>query len=91
MTCVLDRSGRLAGIVTDGDLRRLMMRDEGVTRRAARDIMTRGPVTIAGHVLAAEALKVMETRRITSVPVVDGDGRPAGVLHIHDLWRTELF
>jgi arabinose-5-phosphate isomerase len=91
MTCVLDRSGRLAGIVTDGDLRRLMMRDEDVTRRAARDIMTRGPVTIAGHVLAAEALKVMETRRITSVPVVDGDGRPAGVLHIHDLWRTELF
>lgn len=91
MTCVVEASGRLVGIVTDGDLRRLMMREEDVTGRVAREVMTRGPVTITGEVLAAEALKVMETRRITSVPVVDGDGRPAGVLHIHDLWRTELF
>lgn len=91
MTCVVDRTGRLTGLVTDGDLRRLMMRDEDVTRRTAGEIMTRGPVTITGDVLAAEALQVMESRRITSVPVIDGDGRPAGVLHIHDLWRTELF
>ncbi len=91
MTCVVDRTGRLTGLVTDGDLRRLMMRDEDVTRRTAGEVMTRGPVTITGDVLAAEALQVMESRRITSVPVIDGDGRPAGVLHIHDLWRTELF
>ncbi len=91
MTCVIDAHGRLAGLVTDGDLRRLMMRDEDVTRRTAREIMTRGPVTITGDVLAAAALQVMEARRITSVPVVGDDGRPQGVLHIHDLWRTELF
>ena len=91
MTCVIDAAGRLTGIVTDGDLRRLMLRDEDVTRRVAADVMTRGPVTVPGEVLAAQALRVMEERRITSVPVASGDGRPAGVLHLHDLWRTELF
>ncbi|BCS33843.1 arabinose-5-phosphate isomerase [Luteitalea sp. TBR-22] len=91
MTCVVDEAGRLVGIITDGDLRRLMMREADVARRTAREIMTPRPVTIAGDVLAAEALQVMEARRITSVPVVGADGRPTGVLHIHDLWRTELF
>lgn len=91
VTCVVEASGRLAGIVTDGDLRRLMMRDQDVTHRRAREIMTGTPVTIAPDVLAAEALQVMESRRITSVPVVDRQGVPLGVLHIHDLWRTELF
>jgi arabinose-5-phosphate isomerase len=91
MTCVVDGAGRLSGIITDGDLRRLMMRDEYVTRRVAAEVMTRGPVTVPGEVLAAQALRVMEERRITSVPVAAGDGRPAGVLHLHDLWRTELF
>jgi arabinose-5-phosphate isomerase len=91
MTCVIDRDGTLAGLVTDGDLRRLMMRDEDITGRTAREIMTSDPVTISGDLLAAAALQVMETRRITSVPVVDADRRPRGVLHIHDLWQTELF
>ncbi|HTV00377.1 MAG TPA: KpsF/GutQ family sugar-phosphate isomerase [Luteitalea sp.] len=91
MTCVVDGAGRLSGIVTDGDLRRWMMRDEDAARRLASEVMTRGPVTITGDVLAAQALQVMENRRITSVPVIDVDGRPAGVLHLHDLWRTELF
>jgi arabinose-5-phosphate isomerase len=91
VTCVVDPGGHLAGIVTDGDLRRLMMRDQDITHRRAKEIMTRTPVTIAVDVLAAEALQVMEARRITSVPVVDGTGKPLGVLHIHDLWRTELF
>ncbi len=91
MTCVAGADGRLAGIITDGDLRRLMMREPDVTRRVAADVMTPGPVTIGGDVLAAQTLDVMETHRITSVPVVDADGRLVGVVHIHDLWRTELF
>ena len=91
MTCVDAPDGRLAGIITDGDLRRLMMRDHDVTRLAAREVMTTQPVTIAPTLLAAEALTVMEHRRITSVPVVDADRRVLGVLHLHDLWRTELF
>lgn len=91
MTCVHDADGRLSGIVTDGDLRRLMMREPDVMARVARDVMTRGAVTLTSDVLAAGALQVMEARRITSVPVVDADGRPMGVVHLHDLWRTELF
>jgi arabinose-5-phosphate isomerase len=91
MTCVVDVSGHLSGIVTDGDLRRWMMRDEDAARRLAVEVMTRGPVTVTGDVLAAQALQVMEARRITSVPVVGVDQRPTGVLHLHDLWRTELF
>jgi arabinose-5-phosphate isomerase len=90
MTCVVDAEGRLAGLVTDGDLRRLMMRDD-IAGRTAHEIMTRTPITLPGDVLAAEALQVMEVRRITSVPIVDAEGRPSGVLHIHDLWQTELF
>jgi arabinose-5-phosphate isomerase len=91
MTCVTDRDGTLVGLVTDGDLRRLMMRDEDISGRTAREIMSRGPVTISGDLLAVAALQVMETRRITSVPVIDAANRPRGVLHIHDLWQTELF
>lgn len=91
MTCVVAPDGRLAGIITDGDLRRLMMREPDVTHLRAREVMTAQPVTIGPDLLAAEALKVMEARRITSVPVVDRDTGVAGVLHIHDLWRTELF
>jgi len=91
MTCVLQPEGRLAGIITDGDLRRLMMREQDVTRLTARAVMTTAPVTIGPELLAAEALKVMEARRITSVPVVDDARRVTGVLHLHDLWRTELF
>ena len=91
MTCVTTADGGLAGIIPDGDLRRLMMREQEVTRLTARQVMTTQPVTIGPDLLAAEALKVMETRRITSVPVVDDGRRLAGVLHIHDLWRTELF
>ncbi len=91
VTCVVDATGRLEGLVTDGDLRRFMLRNEDIAPHAARDVMTRTPVTIPATVLAAEALQVMETRRITSVPVVDAAGAPVGVLHIHDLWQTELF
>ncbi|HAK56130.1 MAG TPA: KpsF/GutQ family sugar-phosphate isomerase, partial [Acidobacteria bacterium] len=82
---------RLAGIITDGDLRRHMDGSTDVLTRAASDVMTAAPVTIAGSTLAVEALNAMEAKRITSLVVVD-DGRIIrGVLQIHDLWRTELF
>ena len=63
---------------------------EPMLDRIARDIMTTGPVTIGPLTLAVEALKILEERRISSLVVVD-DGRAVGVLHLHDLWRTELF
>lgn len=90
MTCVVDGEGRLAGIITDGDLRRHMTASN-VIDRTAEDVMTRGPVTIPPGMLAVEALKIMEQRKITSLIVAGPDNRAVGVLHLHDLWRTEMF
>jgi arabinose-5-phosphate isomerase len=90
MTCVADQDGRLVGIVTDGDLRRHMTPGSNLLDRHAADVMTTGPVTIAGSMLAVEALRVMEERKITSLVVVDADRRIAGVVHLHDLWRTQM-
>jgi arabinose-5-phosphate isomerase len=92
MTCVVDDEDRLLGIITDGDLRRHMERADNILELTACDVMTRGPVTIPPRTLAAEALNVLETRKITSIVVVDdGTRRVAGVVHLHDLWRTQLF
>jgi len=92
MTCVVDGGAALLGIITDGDLRRQMERTSDVLTLAAADVMTRGPVTVARATLAVEALNIMEQRKITSVVVVeDGSQQVAGVIQIHDLWRTEMF
>ncbi len=90
MTCVVDGDGTLSGIVTDGDLRRHMSARTNLLDRRAADVMTPRPVTIAGSVLAVEALRIMEERKITSLVVVDGQGRVEGVVHLHDLWRTQM-
>ena len=91
MTCVLDADGRLAGVITDGDLRRGLVSEDRLVERTAGDVMTTSPNTIAPSALAAQALHVMEAQRITSLAVVDDDDRVQGVVHLHDLWRTELF
>ncbi len=90
LTAVCEPGGRLAGVITDGDLRRLMQRSADPLSQSAGEIMTRTPVTIGRLELAAVALKKMEERRITSLLVVSGDGRLEGVVHLHDLWRTQL-
>jgi len=92
MTTVLDERGVLAGIITDGDLRRLMQRRGGATfDLAAAECWTREPATIGPEELASGALHLMEQRKITSVVVVEAEGRAVGVLHVHDLWTIELF
>jgi arabinose-5-phosphate isomerase len=91
LAAVTEADGKLLGIITDGDLRRMMQRKENVLGLAAVDCMTRNPVTLAGTELAATALGVMEEKKITAVLVVDGAGRLEGVLHIHDLWSLQLF
>ena len=92
MTCVVDAGRALLGIITDGDLRRHMDRAAGILELTAGDVMTRGPVTIPPQTLAAEALNIMEQRKITSIVVVNaGTSTVAGVVHLHDLWRTEMF
>ena len=90
MTCVVDH-GRLAGIITDGDLRRQMSASINLLERTAADIMTRNPLTVRRGTLAVEVLRIFEERKITSIIVVDDDGRLDGVVHMHDLWRTEMF
>jgi len=92
MTTVVDDQGRLAGILTDGDLRRMMQQRGAATLElAAGDCMTRNPQTIAPGELAGAALRMMEERKITSLVVVDAGRRPLGVVHLHDLWTLELF
>ena len=90
MTCVLTADGRLAGVITDGDLRRRLVAGDPLLERAAADVMTTTPHTVGPSTLAAQALQVMEARQITSLVVVDNTGL-RGVVHLHDLWRTELF
>ena len=90
MTCVVDTAGRLTGVITDGDLRRAVAGGDNLLGRNVDEIMTRSPVTIARNELAARALHILESSKITSLVVVDSEGRVEGVLHIHDLWRTQL-
>lgn len=92
LAVVVDGDGRLAGFISDGDLRRFLGRsgNEALERRAA-DCMTRSPVTIGAEQLASQALNLMESRRITALPVLAADGTLAGVVHIHDLWRIGMF
>ncbi len=91
LTTVADPDGRLLGMISDGDLRRQMER-HGYTLldRTAAECMTRSPVLIGRRELATRALDVMESRKITALLVTDAEGRIQGVVHLHDLWKTEM-
>ncbi len=92
ITSVVDEEKRLVGVISDGDLRRLLQRErEEVLRRTAAQCMTPNPATIGEDELAAVALHLMEQRKITSLMVTDERGKIMGVIHLHDLWGTELF
>ncbi|MCI0354974.1 MAG: KpsF/GutQ family sugar-phosphate isomerase [Acidobacteria bacterium] len=84
-------NGMLAGIISDGDLRRLLeKRGKDILDLTAGECMTRSPKTIAPDAFAATALSIMEQKKITSLVVVDGGGRLEGIVHLHDLWGTEM-
>lgn len=92
LAAVAQQDGKLLGIITDGDLRRVMQRrKENVLDLTAVDCMTKDPVTMPRTELAAAALRLMEEKKITSVLVVDAAGRLEGVVHLHDLWTLQLF
>ncbi len=92
VTCVVDKGNRLLGIITDGDLRRMMRKHkDGLFKMSAAEGMTPRPVTIGRDQLATEALNLMEARKITALVVADKGGKVEGVIHLHDLWRTEMF
>jgi len=91
LTTVVDGGGRLAGIISDGDVRRQLERHGyALLDRTAGDCMTPHPVVIGRRELATAALDVMEARKITSLLIVDAQGAVEGVLHLHDLWKTEM-
>ena len=91
MTTVVDAAGRLVGIITDGDLRRLHLRSGSIGEFRARDFMTSTPRLVARDALAATALGLMEEGGpITSLVIVDASHRPAGILHLHDILRAKI-
>jgi arabinose-5-phosphate isomerase len=83
---VVDATGKLAGLITDGDLRRNM--EKNFSALKVEDIMTRNPKTIGGDLLSGEVIELINDKRITTVFVVDADGKPEGLIHIHDLLKA---
>ena len=91
LTTVVDERGLLLGVISDGDLRRQMERHGyGLLDRTASECMTPNPIVIARQELATKALDVMETRKVTALVVCAEDGTVDGVIHLHDLWKTEM-
>jgi len=91
MTVVVDEQNRLSGVISDGDLRRLLQRAHDPLKMKAGECMTADPKTIQAEQPATAALKKMEELKITSLVVVDAGKSILGVIHIHDLWRTQMF
>jgi arabinose-5-phosphate isomerase len=91
MTAVTNEQGILAGVISDGDLRRLLQKASDPLKLPAAQVMSRNPKTIFENELATVALAKMEEMKITSLVVVDSENLVIGVVHVHDLWRTELF
>ncbi|MBI2429194.1 MAG: KpsF/GutQ family sugar-phosphate isomerase [Ignavibacteriales bacterium] len=89
-TCVLNDDGTLAGIITDGDLRRLLQKTSDVSGLTAEQVMTKNPKTIRKGTLASAALQEMETFSITQLVIVDDYKKPYGLVHLHDLVRAGL-
>ncbi|MGC8739520.1 MAG: KpsF/GutQ family sugar-phosphate isomerase [Candidatus Hydrogenedens sp.] len=91
MVVVIDDNQKVVGIITDGDLRRLLQKYGDFLKMQTKDCMHSSPICISPDTLATEALKIMETNRITSLIVVNEEDKLLGVIHLHDLWRTEMF
>lgn len=88
MTTVVNEQGELAGIYTDGDVRRTLDQETNIHTTQIQSVMSKNPKTITGNILAAEALNLMETFKITSLVVIDHVRKPVGIVHIHDILRA---
>jgi arabinose-5-phosphate isomerase len=82
---VVDRSHHVVGIVTDGDVRRYILESTGLTGRGVRELMTVDPISIESDIQAADALSIMQRHEITVLPIVDGEKKLSGILHLHNL------
>lgn len=90
MTCVVNEKNQLTGVVTDGDIRRCLMKQMDVYQTITRDIMNPHPKTIGTDTLAIDALKIMKNLSITSLIIINSEYQPVGVLHIHDLLKAKF-
>jgi len=90
MTTVVDAGGRLVGVITDGDLRRRQLAGASALAGPAAEAMTRTPRIVDGDDLATRAIGLMETYAITSLVIVDAEGRPVGIIHLHDILRSKI-
>ncbi len=87
---VVDKSGKVKGIFTDGDLRRHLESDKNLTKRAIKEVMTKNPTVVKKDMLAAEAMRILQAKRIDEVPVVDKNMHPVGLLDVQDLLKAGL-
>ena len=85
---IVDKKGKLTGIFTDGDLRRHLEVDPNLSSRLVKDVMTRNPTTVRPGMLAAEAMRIMQDKKIDELPVVDDLHKPVGLLDVQDLLRA---
>ena len=90
VTVVINDRQEVAGIITDGDLRRMLLKGVDFSGARAADCMTLNPLSIGAENLAVEALRILEEKAITSLIVKNGQNQLLGLLHLHDLWRTEM-
>lgn len=90
MTCVVEERNKLVGIITDGDLRRLLEKNLDINNLKAADVMTKNPKTTKAYYLASLALQKMENHKITALIIVDDEQTPVGVVHLHDLVKLGL-
>ncbi len=90
-TSVINSKGKLAGFFTDGDLRRKLQKDGKLLNRKIKNVMTKNPKTITGSMMAVEALRLMKSRNFDNVPVVDGSGRPVGIVDERDLMSEGFY
>jgi arabinose-5-phosphate isomerase len=87
---VVDKQGRLKGIFTDGDLRRHLEIDEDLPRCKIKEVMTKNPTVVKAQMLAVEAMRILQEKKIDEVPVVDKNMRPLGLLDVQDLLKAGL-
>lgn len=91
ITAVVDEKEKLKGVISDGDLRRLLQKDDKLLEKTAGQCMKPNPITIEEEALASEALKIFEEKKITSLFIKDRQEKLIGIIHLHDLWRVKLF
>jgi arabinose-5-phosphate isomerase len=89
-TCVVDAGGKLTGIITDGDLRRLMKSPEDLTAKRADEIMNPHPIVVPTGCLAKEALSILENHNILQLVIIEDSGGIAGMVHLHDMLEAGI-